>query len=140
MKKILLALGALIAVVCPTHAQQATPPAMPATPVRSIVQFMTQCSSVTLSSTPTEMTGNSTSTVTSAGISTIKVVNLDTAIAVCCSDNPNVSCTAGNNNYGDPISGSSGQKNWISWPISIYQKWFCASASGAPSVIACKVR
>lgn len=133
MKKILLALVALIAFSTRSVAQLTNAQA-----VKIVVPYKTTCSSVTIGTSATELTGNTTSITTTAGISAIKVVNLSTTATVYCSQNAAVASSG--NSIGDPLFPSSGQPYFLEWGISTAQGWSCVSSASNTSLIVCLVK
>lgn len=133
MKNILIAALALISLSIPAKAQMTNAQA-----VKVVVPYKTTCSSQTISTSATEVSGNTTVITTTGGISRVKVTNLDSSASVCCSDSSSVA-TSGNS-IGDCINGTTGQKNWLAWGISAIQPWYCIATTSNVSILVCKVR
>ena len=136
MKKTILALFVLIGLASSAKAQVITS----AQAVRSVVTYQTTCSSTTVGVTASELTNNTTSQATTGGISNIKVVNMDATQTVCCSHSAGVTCITGAATDGDPIAPTTGEKNFLSWPISITQKWYCIATVAGVGIVYCKMR
>ncbi len=135
MKKILFTLAALIGLCLPSGAQMTN-----AQSVKIVVPFTNTCSSVTIGVAATEITGNTSVSTTTAGISAIKVSNLSASATVCCSSSASIVCTAGDSNYMEPIFPSSAQPNFLNWSISTAQKWYCAASAANTSISRCLLR
>lgn len=136
MRKTLFALGLILSLIPAVRAQQLTN----AQAVKIVVPYKTACSSVTIGTAATEMTGNTSSAITTAGISALKVSNLSTTATVCCASANTVVCTVGNSNYIEPIFPSSAQPNFDEWGISTMQPWYCAASAANTSLSVCLVR
>ncbi len=134
--KIIVAAFLALLVAPMAHAQTLTN----AQAVKIVVPYMTTCSSATIGTAATEMTGNTASVKTTAGISSVKVSNLSGTATVCCASTSNVVCTPGSAYYIEPIFPSSTQPNSITWRISTTQKWYCAASAANTSVSLCLVR
>lgn len=135
MKKIIVLLGLMLCAVA-AKAQ----PLVNATSVKIIVPYHTSCSSMTFSATPTEVTGNTQISSTTAGIYDLTVYTT-AAIAVFCSDNPAV--TSSGANIGAPLAGYAGGTALypsIHFVISPMEKFYCVGASGGATVVVCKQR
>ncbi len=132
MKKTIIALVALIGLSVTAKAQSLTN----AQAVKIVVPYVTQCSTASISTSTTEVTGNTASVATTYGASAVKIVNQDTTNNVCCSDNAGVSCSVG-----DVISASvSAPYNWLSWPVSTTQKWYCVASASTAKALICRVK
>lgn len=134
--KIMITLAALIAFSLPAKAQQITN----AQAVKIVVPYKTVCSSVTIGTTATELTGNTSISTTTAGISALSVLSFDTANTVYCSDNSGVASSG--NLIGWPIaySPTTGPRAWQSWALSTMQPWYCVASAANVSIEVCKVR
>ncbi len=109
--------------------------------VASTVRYQTSCSSTTIGTTAADVTGNTTSIATTAAVSSVKVSNADPAATICCSHSASVTCLTGAATDGDSIyAAASSQKNFLMWPISILQKWYCVATVQGAGAIVCKVR
>lgn len=135
MKKSIFVLLAILGLCVPSRAQKTNTQA-----VSLFVQYKTTCSSSTIGTTATELTGNTTIISTTAGISAIKVSNLSTTATVCCSHANTVVCTVGNSFYSEPIFPSGGQPNFLNWGISVLQGWYCAGSAAGVPISVCLVR
>lgn len=136
MKKTLFVLVGLLGIAAPAKAQ----PLIATQAVRVIVSYSASCSSVTIGVTPTEVTGNTTVSSTTAGIHSIAVLNFSTANTVYCSDNSAV--TSSGNNIGWPIAYTpvTGPRAWMSWAIHALHPWYCISSAANTSIMVCKDR
>lgn len=107
--------------------------------VKVVVPYQMTCSSMTLGASASEITGNTSISTSTAGISWVRVVNLDGSNTVYCSHSASVA--ASGNNIGEPISpSSSGPKYLIEWRISTGQPWYCIPSAANTSVIVCKLK
>lgn len=136
MKNAMLAFIALIGLCGPARAQQLTN----AQAVKIVVPYKTVCSSVTIGTTATEITGNTAVVSTTGGISAVAVLNFDTANTVYCSDNSGVASSG--NLIGWPIAytPTTGPRAWQEWGLSTMQPWYCISSGANTSIQVCKVR
>lgn len=122
-------------------AAHATGPMTNAQAVRIVVPYTTHCASVTISnSTPTELTGNTSVSTTTAGISWVSVQNMSTTNTVYCSDNSSVS--ASGNNIGVIVQKYqlSETENQQDWNISTMQKWYCIASAANTSINVCTIK
>ena len=96
------------------------------------------CSQVSISSgSSVEVTGNIKNP--RANVWDVNVANLNSSSNICCSQDPSVSCSAGNH-FGAVVAPSaSAPYNSLSWIINIIQPWYCVSgsASGATNAEIC---
>ncbi len=136
MRKLIFVIVAMAGLVVPVKAQQL----INAQAVKIVVPYKTSCSSVTIGTSATEISGNTTLLATTGGISAIAVLNLDTANTVYCSDNSGV--TSSGNLIGWPISytPATGPRSWMEWGLSSMQPWYCVSSGANTSIEVCKVR
>ena len=122
MKKWVIALSLLGALAAPSFATISTGPVPP-----------TNCNPVTVStSTPTEMTGNTTNIQTSAAITFVMVINLDTAATLYCNQRANVSSSGAN--MGVPIlaqATATSPFNFFGWAIGQTEPWYCLSTGAS---------
>ncbi len=136
MRKSLLALVALIGLCVPARSQITNAQA-----VKIVVPYKTSCSLVTVGTTATELTGNTTTISTTAGISAIKIVNLSSTANIYSSQSANVA-TSGSNT-GDPLmeaTSATAQPNWSEYGISVLQTWYAIASAASTSIIVCLVR
>lgn len=136
MNKFILALIVMLGFCIPVQAQTLTN----AQAVKLIVPYKTTCSSMTIGTSATEMTGNTAVVSTTAGISALKVSNLSSSASVCCSSANTVVCTVGSSFYVEPIFPSAAQPNFLNWAISTSQPWYCAASAANSPVSVCLVR
>jgi len=137
MKSLALAILTVLAMSHGAKAQTMTN----ASPVKLVVPYQTTCSSVTLlSATPVELTGNTSVVTTSAGMSWVKVTNLDATATVFCSHSASVS--ASGSNIGDPVCSTTvnPHNNRQDWRISTSQKWYCVSTVNGSNIIKCLLK
>ena len=135
-KRIFAILGLAVALAGPDAGAQGF---SNAAPMRIVVPYETSCSSITISSvTPTEVSGNTIVKATSVGISFVKVTAQDTTGTLYCSHMSSV--TASGARTGESIPGTSGVKNWLSWPISPVQLWYCIGSAVGLTAQVCRVR
>lgn len=134
MNKLIL-VAALLGLCVPARAQITNAQA-----VKIVVPYKTVCSSVTIGTSPVEISGNTGVVSTTGGISAISVLNFDTANTVYCDDNSGV--TSSGNLIGWPIaySPTTGPRAWQSWALSVMQPWYCVSSGANTSIMVCKVR
>lgn len=133
MKKIVFAALALISLCGSSKAAQ---PTISAQPVKVIVPTQTTCSSMTITTTPTEVTGNTTVISTTYGAFAVKVTNMDSSKNVCCSHSASVSCSG--NLIGDVIAPTGAPPYyWSSWGISSMEPWYCVSSGANTSINVC---
>ena len=102
---------------------------------KQIVPYQMVCSSYTIGTSTSEITGNTIVSNTTAGVSWVRVRNLSASATVYCNGLPTV--TASGAAAGDPIAPySSGEPNAVEYLISTMQPWYCiASAAGTPAII-----
>lgn len=132
MNKTLLAVIALLGLCAPARAQTLTN----AQAVKIVVPYVTQCSTASVSTSTTEVTGNTSAANTTYGASAVKIVNQDTTNNVCCSENASVSCSVA-----DVIAPSvAAPYNWTSWAVSVTQKWYCVAAAATAKILICRVK
>lgn len=135
MKKILLLIAALGLSISSQAATMTNAQA-----VKLVIPYQTTCSSMTISTTATDVSGNTTSITTTAGISNIAVLNWDTNNIVYCDEMSTV--TSSGNAIGWPIapSAATGPRNWMSWAISTTQQWYCIASGANTSIQVCKTK
>ncbi len=130
--KTLLVLVALLGLSISAHAQQLTN----AQAVKIVVPYVTQCSTASISTTATEVTGNTSAINTTYGASAVKIANQDATNNLCCSENAGVSCSVA-----DVIAASaSAPYNWLSWAVSTTQKWYCVASASTAKALICRVK
>ncbi len=137
MKNIIFVFALMLRISGAAHAQVITN----AQPVWSVVKYQTTCSSTTVGITAADLTSNTTSPANTGGISYIKVTNAHPSATICCGSSSGVTCGTGAATDGEAIAPvSSGQKNFLSWAISLTQKWYCISTVALTGATVCKVR
>lgn len=133
MKNILLIIAALISLSLPARAQIV----VNAQAVKVIVPYQTTCSSVTIGTTPVEVTGNTAVPSTSYGAYSVKVENLNASNAVFCSQSASVASSG--NLIGDDVAASAAAPyNFLAWLINPMQSWYCVSAGANTTIMVCK--
>lgn len=137
MKKTIFVLAALLSLAGSARAQVITN----AQPVWSVVKYATTCSSTTIGITASELTSNTTSPANTGGISQIKVTNATLGSTICCGTASTVTCNTGASTDGEAIAPvASGQRNFLSWAISLTQKFYCIATVASSGITLCKVR
>lgn len=130
MKSFLCVLVALLGFCLPAKAQttQATQP------VKVSVPFVTDCSTVSFTTTAVDVTGNTTVASTTYAAFAVKVTNTGATNNICCSQSSGVTCSTG-----ETIAASAtAPYNWLSWGVSVTQKWYCASSASTTIGLVCR--
>lgn len=141
MRKILLALVALIGLAASSSATTTTAQA-----VRQLAPNSVQCSSVTIGLTAVEISGNQASSTATAAVSQLDLFPIQST-NVYCSHSSSVSAAVGNANIGVPIPGLSavaqaypvgyGPTTFI---INPTQPFYCIGFASGGALVVCKTR
>lgn len=145
MKNTLLALVALIGLCGGAHAQSVAPTVQltNATAVKEVVPYYNFCSSTTVGTTVTELSGNVNISTATAGIYKLLIQNLSANTTEYFSSDFGVtSATATRTGFAlYPLNSAfPALPNWMLFPISTMQPWYgVASSNGSPLQL-CKIR
>ena len=81
----------------------------------------------------TEITGNTSSYSTTAGVDFVKVTNPDSANGIWCSGDSAVAIS-GTTHLGDYVAFNYG---WLTWSIGRVQKWYCLAKTAPVTAVVC---